>query len=44
MRKVLLIAVAVATFLSLEVLAQDAKAVIDAAAKAMGLTTLESIQ
>ena len=44
MRKVLLIAVAAATFVSLEVLAQDAKAAIDAAAKAMGLTTLESIQ
>lgn len=44
MKKMLLIAGVATTCLSLNVLAQDAKAVVETAARAMGTTSLESIQ
>ena len=44
MKKMLLIAIAATVYWSLHALAQDAKAVIEAATKAMGTMSLESIQ
>jgi hypothetical protein len=44
MKKLLVLAVAATTFLSIGIRAQDAKGVIDAAAKAMGTATLQAVQ